>query len=213
MIFGIVTIIFLMFMLAIFSIFQHKKNRPVRNTINIESSEQIDESMQLGQMITIKGTPSIQLPLHSKQKNSGSYSYKSTDSVRNYLYIAPESLKQTWLLEHNNFLIYDTDPLFGKEEKPTKLRAISYKIIKTDTDDNNKLDRQDLKTLALSHTDGTNYTEIVQDANELLAQTISNKNNLVIIYQKNETNHLVTVDLSSFKIIHEEKLSIPTPKQ
>ncbi len=211
-IFGVGSLIFILLAFATISIFNAETRRSTKNVVNVEQTEEIDETMELGSIREVKGTTFLQLPLKSKQRYSGSYSSKSTDSTRNYLYINSDNLEQNWLLDHNNHLIFDTDFLTKTKDKKIKNLAILYQIIKSDTDKDNRLDRDDLKTLALSHADGKNFTEVINSADEILGHTITENNLLVVIFNKNEKSHLMTINLSNFETVSQKELSFSTSK-
>lgn len=185
------------------------RDRSVRNIVNIEDAKDIKEELHFGHMSEIKGSSYVLIPLISDQNYSQVYFSKSSSSARNYLFLNSNTNEKTWLLRHNNFLFDDNDILYKKndiddEDKPL---AHLFEIIKTDTNSDKRLNRQDLMTIALSKIDGTNYIEVIEDINSYIGHKVNDNGSLLVLYKKGGVAYSANIDLSDFKIINETVLS------
>ena len=139
------------------------RERNTHNTVNVQDENDIKEKWQLGYMSNIQGSPYVMIPLNSEQSYAQSYSSKSSSSTRNYLFINSLNNEKHWLFGNNDYLIAETDLLSEKEYDSDKreIRAIIYKIVKSDTHDDKSLTNDDLQTVGLSLPSGRGYKEIL----------------------------------------------------
>jgi len=182
--------------------------RNVNNIVNIQEKTDIKENWQLGYMSKIQGTSSIMIPLTSDQSYAQSYYSKSSSSIRNYLFINSKNNTQYWLFKSNKYLINATNllPEHQYNEKKDIVRVIVYKIVKQDSNKDDRLTTDDLQTIALSMPDGTGYKEIIDDVDNFVGQSIIGKNTLLLVYQKKGIYFSARVDLSGFMLTNETVL-------
>ena len=182
--------------------------RNVTNIINIQEETDIKENWELGYMSKIQGTSSIMIPLTSDQSYAQSYYTKSSSSIRNYLFINSKNNTQNWLFKNNKYLINATDllPEHQYNEKKDNIKVIIYKIVKQDSNKDNRLTTDDLQTIALSMPNGAGYKEIIDDVDNFVGQSLVDKNTLLLVYQKKGIGFSAKVDLSEFVITNETVL-------
>ena len=188
-------------------------DRSTRNIVNIQEGSEIEEEWRLGYMSEIQGTPYIMVPLNSDQSYAQSYYSKSTSSARNYLFINSKNNEQHWLFDDNKYLIANTDMLseyeYGREER--NIRAILYQIVKQDTDKDNRLTSNDLKTISISHPNGGGYKELIEGVDVFVGHRTVDENTLLMVYQKQGVGFSATVSLSNLAISSEQELSKVNP--
>jgi hypothetical protein len=207
MICGILAIVILIF--AGYSIYL-KTTRDINtvNIVNIKQGVEIKEEWQLGYMSEVQGTPYVMIPLYSNQNYATSSYDKSTSSVRNYLFINSKDNKQNWLFDNNKHMIISTDMLleYKRDTKEQNTRAILYRAIKKDTDNDGLLTRQDLESISISLPDGSKYKELVQDIDMFIGYRTVDENILLIVYQKEGVGYSANINLSTFTISNEQEL-------
>lgn len=200
MIAGLLSIILLIFAGYMF-IKEKTKNKDVSNVINIEKN--IEKKFQLGYITNIYGASSVMVSLNSEQNYPQAYFSKSTSSICNYLFINTKDNTQHWLFDNNKSFILNTNslPAYNYDEDKVSAKAIMYTVIKQDTNKDNKLTANDLKTIALSLPNGTGYKEIVDNIDKFIGQSPIDDNNTLIIYQKKGVDFSAIVNLSNFTTI------------
>ncbi|MBT3041009.1 MAG: hypothetical protein KME37_18960, partial [Candidatus Thiodiazotropha sp. (ex Codakia orbicularis)] len=183
-------------------------DRSARNIVNIQEGSEIKEKWHLGYMTDIQGTSYVMVPLNSDQSYAQSYYSKSASSARNYLFIDSKNNDQHWLFKNNEQLIADKTMLsehgYGNEER--NVRAILYQVIKKDTDKDSRLTSKDLKTISISHSNGSGYKELTQGVDIFVGQHTVDENTLLIVYQKQGVGYSANVSLSNLALSNEQKL-------
>lgn len=207
MIGGILAIVILLF--AGYRIIQETMGeRSTQNIVNVQQDKSVREQWALGHLAKIPGSPYLMIPLNSDQHYAQSYYNKSASSVRNYLFINGHTNAQHWLFETNRYLISDVDLLsekpYGAEDR--EIRAILYKIVKDDSNGDNRLTEQDLQTIGLSLPDGKGYQEILKSIDFFIGHQILDKQRLLILFQRQGVGFSVNVDLTSLTMTQETQL-------
>ncbi len=71
---------------------------------------------------------------------------------------------------------------YGVDEK--EVRAILYKIVKSDTNNDKRLTSYDLQTVGLSHPSGKGFKEILEGIDLLVGHRLIDKDRLLIAFQR-----------------------------
>jgi hypothetical protein len=184
------------------------RERNIRNIVNVQEENNVKEKWQLGYMSNIQGSPYVMIPLNSDQSYAQSYYGKSSSSARNYLFINSLKNEKHWLFETNQYLIAGTDFLsekeYGSDER--EVRAILYKIVKSDTNHDERLTNDDLQTVGLSLPSGKRYREILNGIDLFI-----DKDTLLIVFQRKGIGFSANVNLSDFTISNETELPKVNP--
>ena len=203
---GLLAIVLLLF--ASYEIYKSTtRDRSTRNMVNVDEGEEINEKWRYGQLNEVVGTNYFMLPLHSDQTFSRAYFSKSAYSTRNYLFINTETSEKKWLFDHTDYLIQSTDRLRLRSydsEEPTI--AILYTLVKIDSDQNSRLTIEDLSTIAVTKTDGSNYKELISGVELIVDHELINEKELLLIYQKNGVSYSSILDLENLEITKNEKI-------
>lgn len=204
---GILAIVILLF--ASYRIFQEvREERSTQNIVNVQQNEDVEEQWALGHLAEIPGHPYLMIPLNYDQHYTQSYYNKSASSVRNYLFINSQTNEQHWLFDTNQYLISDLDLLseksYGTEDR--KIRAILYKMVKNDTNGDNRLTEGDLQTIGLSLPNGEGYQEILKAIDFFIGHKVLDKQRLLMFFQRQGVGFSVNVDLTTLTITQETQL-------
>jgi len=184
------------------------RERNTHNIVNVQDEDDIKEKWQLGNMSDIEGGPWIMIPLNSNQSYAQSYYSKSSSSVRNYLFINSLNNEKHWLFNTNDYLIADTELLseneYGSSERD--ILAILYKVIKSDSDSDNRLTNKDLQTISISLPNGMGYKEILNGVDNFIGKKIVDKKTLLILFQKEGLGYSANVNLTEFTVSNKTEL-------
>ena len=186
------------------------RERNTFNTVNVEQTSTVRENWQLSYIAEVKGTPMLLVSLNSDQSYEQSYYSKSATASRNYLFINTQSNSSKWLLPHNNYLFLYKELISDivQKEKSSTVQAILFTLIKSDTDGDLRLTDNDVKTIALSRPNGTDYHEVLTGIDRLVGKRLISTNTLLLIYQRNNMHYSAYINLTDFKLDNETALPL-----
>jgi len=174
------------------------RDRTTRNIVNVEKNSDINESWRLGQLSSVDGNKTLMVSLHSDQSYSRAYFSKSSNSIRNYLFIDTETSNKKWLFAHSDYLIERSDILrLGDYNSKEPAVAILYQLVKLDSDHDNRLSADDLTTISITNPDGSGYEELIKDVELIVDHRLLNKNELFILYQKDGLSYSTVLNIQS----------------
>jgi len=204
---GIVAVVMLMFasyfMFSDFTRIKHK-----HEMVNIDPETEVEETFRLGLMKHIKGSQSVIVPLYSKQNFDVRYSGKSTQSTRNLLFTNMQTGLSNWLLSNNNYLIpqYNLINKSNSYKDDEDIVTILYRIVKSDTNKDSRLTENDNLSVSISKPDGTGFTEILGNIEEILGYDLINQEALAIMFYRSGRGYTAHVSLVDFKVTKEIEL-------
>jgi hypothetical protein len=183
------------------------RERTTRNIVNIEESAEVKENWRFGQLSKINDAETLMIPLYSDQSFDRAYFSKSSNSTRNYLFINTATSQKKWLFDHTNYLIERSDRLrVGNYDSKAPIIAILYQLVKLDSDRDSRLSAGDLSTIAITHSDGSGYKELITDVEIIVDHTLLNKTELFLIYQKSGVSYSAILNVESFEVIKTDRL-------
>lgn len=136
----------------------------------------------------INGADTMMADISERKTNN--YKVYSSSKTVNIMFISTKDNKVQMLFPHSNYLILSsnivnaTGKLGFSEDSPAL--GIIYRYVKADTNNDGKLDEDDLHSAGLAHTDGKGSVEILSDFNSLLSSDTIDAETLSVIYQKGE---------------------------
>lgn len=183
------------------------RQRNVTNVVNVEEHG-ADETWELGYLSTISGSTYVVMPLNSEQDIARASFSKSSYSPRNYLFVDIESDNRSWLLPHTDFLFLDRKSITRARTPDSEavVLAFLYVLVKSDSNGDGRLTENDARTLALSSPDGSNYTEVLSNLDEVLGTSHSGGTSIFVVYQRQGVAYTATINLSDFSIEGEAEL-------
>jgi hypothetical protein len=201
-----------------------KADRIERTTLNLAKDSKNEEKWRLGYPQKIKGTDFYYIPLQSEKltvetresavenfngriaENFSGRRYNPTKS-KNVMLINSTTNTRSWLFQSIDQLIIQIAPLTSGEynSDPVAL-GMSYQVINSDTNQDNKLDNSDKRTFALSKVDGTNYTEIITGYNRIVEYDLNIEGNLFVVFINNDEVYSMVIDMTTFKVINKSSL-------
>jgi len=185
--------------------------------------------MKVGDFQPVTGTGFLMASAYRKNEagvldriGSGSEGYgKEAGPVHNLLFASLDDLSGRWLLQHNRFLIRDTEELppakdnrgvgVYKMATPEQrvARWIYIELIKSDTNNNGKWDYKDRRAIAIADPSGANYVEVITEIDEILQRSMNTEDKLTVVYQSNSKLFIANIDLPQRQVTTKDLPEIP----
>jgi hypothetical protein len=156
--------------------------------------------VSLGTFQPLKGTPYLMASVSTStrawsDKFSSSGAYGTEGQNHNLVFLDTSSLKSQRLFDTNAYVISQTDQFTKQADGKVLTRWLVHQVIKSDTDSNQQLDRNDLLTLGISSPKGEKYVEVLTGITDVFGLTMEAPGKLVVVYGKNGTKSASIIDL------------------
>ena len=144
-----------------------------------------NKAATLGAFEAVPGTDVLRARLNVGDRPAfGSGSRYADSTVRNYLFVDPESRNAHWLRPSMEgvFLHSINLPESGFNEKPPDVRLFVYTLVERDTNGDRQLTEADSKTIAVSDPAGKRFRIVVTGADELRDSRLLRSDRLLVLY-------------------------------
>lgn len=206
---GLLSLIVLAFA-AFYVLKETLREREVTAVVNTDEERGVEESLFLGSATQIAGHPWLLMPLESDQKYDQVYFSKSAVAARNYGFVSA-SVPARWLYPHNRFLIVDAIQLSGAEfygeDKATAV--VSFVVVQSDTDKDERLTPQDSSVLVFTRPDGTGSTTVLENVRRIVSQELL-KEEILVVYEDREGYASASFSLKDYSLVKRERLALPS---
>ena len=212
---------FLMFGYTVFELagsqFRSSQNQDV---VNVQRHAEV--RWRLGNFETIPGAGYMVAPVSAVQSDStglpdkvlssGSRSDEAS-AIRNYLFVSLKDKSSRRLIPNNDRLILSmewlaadgsTVPRMGGDKTPVKW--LIFRVVPADTDGDGRLTESDRKAIAVANPDGSQYAEVLRDADAFLGQTWLAGDKLIVAYSAGARHLVAEIGLPDRKITATEEL-------
>lgn len=198
--------LFFLFVFAI-SLFGCKGKNP-----NATAAEKPKIVFSMGDFERVKGTDFMMAAVRSTDvsKNGGilskigsESSYDDSDSVtHNFIFLNLKDNSFTQLFPNNDYLISRLNTFPNKSEggNEPKVEFFIYRIVKADTNNDQKLNDEDKRVLAISDVSGSGYTELIDGIGSIYAEEMKDANTLTIVYWKDSKRWISNIDVRNKKL-------------
>ncbi len=174
------------------------------------SAEKAAEKRSLTPFEILEGTP--YRVAHVIESDADRWSLSSPgysgSNTRNYIFLNAETKNSAKLLPQSNSLflklekIVTTDP----KTKATKVEALWYQVIRTDTNGDQRLDVNDKTTIATSTIAGTDYTELIPQVDRILNTFQAGPTKILMVYELDHQYFVTELDLGARKVVETKAL-------
>jgi len=178
------------------------RSRDVSSMVNIEANMQMSSEWALGDFDRLEGTDYLMAPVYSTQSYQAAYYEKGTSAVRNYLFVNAIDKSSLWLVPHNNYLILSRHKEFYSPPRGSSFVTwLRYEVVKSDTNQDGRLTRDDKRTIGISDPNGDRYSELITNIDQILGYEMLNENSFLIFYRKDTKNYIAEINISERSII------------
>jgi hypothetical protein len=168
-------------------------------TEDVKASASKKYTSALGAFQNLKGTPYLMSAVTStgwrSDKFSSSESYSSGEQTHNLVFLDTNSLESHRLFGSNAYVILQTDRYTQTIKSKAVTQWLVHQVIKSDTDGNKRLDRNDLIALGISSASGKKYVEVLTGITDILGLTMVTPGKLVVVYSKSGAKSASNIDL------------------
>jgi hypothetical protein len=183
------------------------RDREVPSMVNVEPDPGVKSEWTLGDFDRLDGTDYLIAPVHSTQTYQASYYEKGTSAVRNYLFVNGLDKSSRWLVPHNSYLFLSKhEGLIYPSTGERYVDWIRYEVIKEDTNRDERMTRDDQRTIAISYPTGEGYLELLSGIDQVLGYEMRDANHLLIFYLTDGTNYLSEIDIANRLVTVTEEL-------
>ncbi|PUB80973.1 MAG: hypothetical protein DBP02_19620 [gamma proteobacterium symbiont of Ctena orbiculata] len=185
-----------------------------RRAVQVTPDDGGDEEIELilRDITDVPGHDTQYVKLHSRARGGKFSSYSGGGETRNVLFFRGVNLNTHWLYDEHTFYISEFAVLKNKvdkyldseKDKKEIAKAIYIEVIKSDTNRNEELDRNDAISVALADTNGENLKVIESDVQSVIDYNLVDEyRQLVLLFQKNDKVILKKFSLSTFEMLSE----------
>ena len=143
------------------------------------------------------------------------YSNYSNYLTYNYVFFNTQTETYNRLLPTNDHVIYQTvgfpqaiyDPNDPEKPAPT-IEFWIYNIIKADTSGDDFFDYRDKLTISISDVSGSNYIELIENADSIKSQYYKDPDTFYIIYNVNQKNFIANINPITREIVSTTELDL-----
>jgi hypothetical protein len=182
--------------------YQEAKKAVKSATVNQNNSDTNKLKYILSEFSLTNGTDYLMAAVYSDYAGNGRWSspyasseygeYTKKDGsssfANNYMIMNRQNLASRKLFSDNKFVILDSQKLgeSGKEGTVSvikNVKALMFRVVKADTNNDKILDNKDKQVIALADVDGSNYQELIVGIDRVLNIHSQSKDRRVVFYQ------------------------------
>ncbi len=184
---------------------QVTRTQEVRNIVNVKD-DAVKSKTVIGNFEQISGTDIIKAPLSLLQEYDYRASSKESNSVQNYIFYNPNQKVSYWLRPKNEGLILSMTALPNLNErnlteKPLPTIAYLYLVVDKDTNNDQRINDADQKSIAISDASGLRFKVLIDQVDQFNGVSAIKNNRLDILYQSSKNLKATEVDLRSQEIV------------
>lgn len=162
--------------------------------------------MSLGNFRELENTPYLIAPVNSLEDYRQNDSRQKILSIRNYLFVNANDKSAQLLAPTNNFLFLKAEEVFLQRRVDKIVRGMWYEVVKADTNNNQRLDKQDKKTIAVSDISGSDYTEIINGIDRVLGSQQQNSTTLLVFYELDGREYIGEINIPRRILVEQQVL-------
>jgi hypothetical protein len=188
-------------------------DRPVRGAVDVVEDPTAEESptleLRLGRISWVNGTDTQYVPLETQAQGGKLSGYDPSETL-NVLFVAGDSFDSHWLFDHQRYRIVSISSLTPDKEFDEDRNAVAiYSVlVKADTNDDGRLDTDDIQTIALLQTDGTGYTEVATNIEQIISTRASyDGGTFDVLAREGDSVVMRRYSLETFEKIQEKTLT------
>ncbi len=191
------------------------RRRAVSDVANVSPEQTVITKSSLGDFELIPKTSVSRAPLYLKQEYDSWVGSKAASSVRNYLFFDSNRKISYWLKPINESLIINYIPISslpgagnspdGKELSVQPLSNV-YVLVESDTNQDQRLNELDLKTIAVSTPVGTEFKPLVKGVKQFHGHAVSRQGKVTLFYHTGNKLKAIEYDPITQAVTSESEL-------
>ena len=183
------------------------------DSIAIEPEEESETKLELEGFRPLSGTPYLIADQVARQYKSrgvlSSSSYDKQVSTRNYLFFDGNGKTSHWLRPNSDFLFLEKRELTqSQDDADSTVQCLLYSLVKADSNDDQQLNYDDAKAIALSDPSGKNYQELIQNIDQVQQIHQQNDQRVLVFYRADEKHYVADIDFVQGKLLATQELPL-----
>ena len=187
--------------------------------VNLANDPKGIEKWTLGRQTSVAGANTLMLSLISENEEVETSQSKFIASDRYYfggnygpaknvLFINTESNNSFWLFNSTSQLVLNVEPLpYSYQTSDTDhVKVIFYQVVTSDTNGDNLLNKKDKSSLGITSPDGSGYRVILEVFDKIISKTLSDDNNILVVYRDNGDVYSMLYDISDNKVLNTHRI-------
>lgn len=178
--------------------------------VNIDQNSKKEEFLRLGYFQTLLGTDLILIPLTSEQKIEASYYSKSAHSqARNYLVFNSKNKSSYWIWKSNSFLVLGDTKIHNQitNEKKQQTIGLVFEFVENDSNADDTLNDQDLKSVDYFNLDSKKSVTIVNQVDRVIGIQQSENDEVLFFYSRAGKSYFKSLTVSSLQLSEEKEIA------
>ncbi len=165
------------------------------NSANAKTQKESKVKVSLGNFQELEGTPYLMAPANFQQKDRQNSYNKKALTIRNYLFVNANDKSTQKLVPNNDFLFLNAQEVFLERRTDKIVKGMWYEVVKSDSNNDKRLDAQDKKTIAVSDVSGGDYTEVIDEVDRFLGSHQKNATTLLVFYELDGREYVGEISL------------------
>jgi hypothetical protein len=203
---------------AVGLLWQLTRTRQVSDVVNVSKNpanqDPVKAKTEVGTFTTVAGTVFVKAPLYLIQEYEYLSGSKESNSIQNYVFFDTTKKTSTWLRPENKGLILSKnafpeliDSTFEAGKAPTT--AYVYLLAEQDTNNDQRIDRDDQKKIAISDPSGGRFKVLIEQVDRFNGVTAikDQADRISVLYVANQKLKASEVDLRSQTVLNTTELT------
>jgi hypothetical protein len=185
------------------------REREVVAVVNTAEQGGIRETLALGRATQIRGHSGLLVAVESDQEYDQAYFSKSTAAARNYGFVSASELPR-WLYPHNRFLVVDASQLPASEysERDPPTAVVSFVVVQSDSDGDERLTPSDLSKLVFTKPDGTGSKVVLENLRHIVSQEMMGEQ-VLVLYKGPSGYGKAVISANDFSQVSHQSFELP----
>ena len=172
---------------------------------NLQKDNKVKVS--LGSFRELEGTPYLMAPINSQGNNRQNSYNKKSPNIRNYLFLNGEDKSSRRLVPENDFVFLNAREVVLERRDDKIVRGMWYEVVKADSNNDKRLGHEDKKTIAISDTSGSDYTEVIDEVDKLLGSHQKNSTTLLVFYEFDGREYVGEINIPERTLVEKQVLT------
>lgn len=182
------------------------RENTITELVDTDAQKNKNDKMSLGAFQELEGTSYLMAPVNSEQNTRQNYYDAKVVSIRNYLFLNVNDKSARRLVPRNDFLFINAREVFLRRRNDKIVTGMWYEVVKSDSNNDKRLDNEDKKTIAISEVSGDDYTEVIDEVDRVLGSHQQNSTTILIFYEFEGREYVGEISMNKRILVEKQVL-------